>query len=62
MSIHNFGGFIILECDICGKEPDEIFDDFYKAVEWRKDKSNGWRSEKRDDGWYDICDDCNNEG
>ncbi|MFA5196257.1 MAG: hypothetical protein WC401_10720 [Bacteroidales bacterium] len=57
--INNFAGMISLECDICGEEADECFDDFYEAVEWKKDKTNGWRSNKDKDGnWQDICPNC----
>jgi len=44
-----------LTCDICGEEID--FDDFYEAVDYKKE--NGWISRKDKYGyWEDICPDC----
>jgi len=55
----------ILECDICGESANEEFDSFYDAVEWKKDKSNGWKSQKRnpkvENSWEDICPECQGE-
>lgn len=58
MSIENYDGLYSLECDICGAGAIEDFDSFYDAVNFKKDKSNGWISKKEDDEWLDICPDC----
>ena len=47
-----------LSCDICGAEADEEFDSFYEAVEWKKNKENGWISRKKDGEWEDVCPEC----
>ena len=45
-----------LSCDVCG-EIIEDFDNFYDAVEYKKD--NGWSSRKTLYGdWEDVCPDC----
>jgi Fe2+ or Zn2+ uptake regulation protein len=49
-------GFYSLVCDNCGEELDEQFDDFYEAVEAKKE--NGWKSKKVNGEWQDICPDC----
>jgi len=55
-SRHNYE----LECDNCGDTADEYFEDFYDAVEYKKDRSNRWRSIKDADGnWNDLCPSCN---
>lgn len=51
-------GITSLECDQCGAEPKEIFDDFYEAVAWKKDRDNGWRSKKIKEEWEDHCPPC----
>ncbi len=56
--INEFGGYYYLECDICGEDSKEDFDDFWEAVEWKKDKSNGWISRKVDGDWEDVCPEC----
>lgn len=58
MSIENFGGIVTLECDICGEEADGDFDTFHEAVDWKKDKTNGWTSKKIEGNWHDLCPDC----
>ncbi len=45
-----------LICDICGEEAEEIFDDFYDAVDYKK--QNGWKSQKRMGEWEDVCPGC----
>jgi hypothetical protein len=51
-----------LRCDHCEDECDEIFGTFHDAIEYKKDKDNGWRSIKDQyDDWYDLCPSCNNE-
>ena len=66
--ISGFSGIYQLECDICGQEADEEFDSFMDAVEFKKDKCNGWTSRKvdsvwtsrkADSVWEDVCPDCN---
>jgi hypothetical protein len=50
----------VLTCDNCGDESDEMFDSFYEAVEYKKDKDNGWRTVKDKDGnWQELCPACN---
>jgi hypothetical protein len=51
-----------LICDHCEDECDEFFETFYDAVEYKKDKSNRWRSIKIDDDeWWDLCPSCNRQ-
>ncbi len=45
-----------LVCDICGEEAEEDFDNFYEAVEYKK--TGGWKSQKRNEEWEDVCADC----
>ena len=47
-----------LLCDECGEEADEAFESFSEAVEFRKNKENGWHSVKYEDEWEDLCPDC----
>lgn len=47
---------IILVCDICWSYVDETFLDFHEAVEYKK--KNGWKSQKRNGEWEDVCPDC----
>jgi len=54
--IDNFNGVYTLDCDICGESVDEVFDDFYDAVDYKKD--NGWKSQKHGDEWEDVCPEC----
>jgi hypothetical protein len=56
MSIEKECGFFSLYCDVCGAEADEQFDEFYDAVEYKK--SEGWKSQKRNGEWEDVCPDC----
>lgn len=48
-----------LICDICGEVVKE-FDDFYDAVDYKKD--NGWRSRRVIGDWEDVCPECQKEG
>jgi hypothetical protein len=53
----------ILSCDHCGDECGdecgEIFETFYDAVEYKKDKDNAWRTIKdKNNDWYDLCPAC----
>lgn len=56
MSIDKFVDWYTLSCDNCGKELDDVFDDFYDAVNAKKD--NGWKSKKRHGNWEDWCHEC----
>ena len=51
----DFDGFT-LTCDVCGEEAEETFDDFYDAVQFKKD--NDWKSQRRNGEWEDVCPDC----
>jgi hypothetical protein len=52
-------GFRLI-CDNCNDECDEIFEDFYEAVDYRKDKDNNWRTIKDENNeWCDLCPACN---
>lgn len=49
----------VLTCDECGDSADARFRDFKEAVDWKKDKRNGWRSRKDKNGeWGDVCPIC----
>jgi hypothetical protein len=56
---NNFGEFVI-KCDVCRNvTTKETFPAFLTAVNWKKDKSHGWRSRKTEDGkWQDVCPEC----
>jgi hypothetical protein len=54
--IEKVHGQFRLICDNCGEVVDEIFDDFYEAVDYKK--ANLWSSQKRQDGWKDCCPGC----
>jgi hypothetical protein len=60
MSIEKNEGFDTYDivCDNCGEETNEDFDSFQEAVEWKKDKSNGWKSKKVNGKWEDHCPEC----
>jgi hypothetical protein len=48
-----------LECDTCGYEAEDFFTSFREAVEYKKNKDNGWRSFTNKRGeWEDACPDC----
>jgi hypothetical protein len=50
----------VLSCDNCGDECEEIFEDFYNAVDYKKDADNGWRTIKDKNGdWCELCPACN---
>lgn len=51
----NNGAFDLI-CDICGECAEETFDDFYDAVEFKKQE--GWKSQKRSGEWQDVCPEC----
>lgn len=48
-----------LRCDNCDNNEVDGFDDFSDAVDYKKDKSNGWKSKKIEDEWKDFCPNCN---
>lgn len=52
-------GEYILICDICG-EVAETFNDFYDAVQFKKDED--WKSRKINGDWHDVCPGCLKEG
>lgn len=45
-----------LECDKCGFCVEEDFEEFYDAVNYKKD--NDWKSVKIDGSWQDRCPEC----
>ncbi|NLK98123.1 MAG: hypothetical protein GX272_08615 [Epulopiscium sp.] len=45
-----------LICDICGEKADEYFLIFNDAVQYKK--NNGWKSQKRNGEWEEICPNC----
>lgn len=54
--IYKFSEIYILTCDICGEDASGIFDDLYDAVQYKKD--NGWKSQKWNGQWEDVCPKC----
>ena len=48
-------GSYTLVCDICEKEV-KPFDNFQEAVDYKKE--NGWKSQKHDGEWEDVCAKC----
>lgn len=55
-------GVYVLTCDSCGADAEYLFDSFQEAVNWKKDKSNGWASKLDAGDWNDLCPDCQNMG
>lgn len=60
---HEYGAKLI--CDICGHEEkfegaceEESDDAFYAAVNFKKDKNNGWKCQRKEGKWLDICPNC----
>ena len=47
-------------CDVCGEEAEEVFDTFMDTVEYKK--ANGWKSQRRNGEWEDVCPSCSREG
>lgn len=45
-----------LICDICSEPTEENFEDFWQAVKFKQ--NNGWKSQKRDGEWEDVCPEC----
>jgi len=54
----------LLSCDICGVAEAGPFEDFYEAVQFKKDNPDGWKSlnlkDERTRKWrmHDVCADC----
>ena len=48
----------VLVCDVCGAEASEVFPSFEMAIEFKKDKENGWKSVKTKIIWEDRCPYC----
>lgn len=46
-------------CDICGEAADEDFDEFMDAVDYKK--QNGWKSQRYEGVWMDVCPECQEE-
>ena len=55
MSIQLFHGIYTPTCDICGEELYGEFD-FFDAVDEKK--RAGWKSQKVNGEWKDVCCDC----
>jgi hypothetical protein len=56
----DFEGNYVLTCDHCGDECDDTFETFQDAVDFRKDRDNGWKAVKDFNGeWNDLCPSCN---
>lgn len=47
-----------LTCDVCGYVAPELFDTFYDAVSYKKDKDNEWTSKCINGEWEDRCPEC----
>ena len=58
MIYKEFGGCYCLTCDVCGEEADKLFDEFNDAVEWKKNRDNGWRSVNIEGEWQEHCPEC----
>ncbi len=50
-----FGGYT-LTCDVCGESVGYNFPEFEDAVNYKK--KSGWRSQRRDGEWEDVCPEC----
>lgn len=58
MIIQEYGKYTFI-CDICNGGTDAEFYSFDDAVEGKSEI--GWKSEKTNDNWKDICPDCQKE-
>jgi hypothetical protein len=56
MSIERDGRRFLLICDECGEQHVEL--DFNLAVEFKRERKNGWRAVRSGEGWADLCPDC----
>lgn len=54
----SFGNYVLI-CDICQEESEERFDTFQNAVDGKKEL--GWKSQKTNKGWQDVCTNCKQE-
>ena len=54
--IEKEGCVFVLFCDICGEAADEDFFEFDEAVSYKK--ANGWKSQRRNGEWEDVCPEC----
>ena len=52
------GGIVMIEK--CYEAPMNTFPDFMDAVDYKK--NNGWKSQKRDGEWEDVCPECQDNG
>lgn len=51
------GKYYSLSCDVCCEViMHKRFDNFDDAVQYKKD--NGWKSQKNNGEWEDICPEC----
>ncbi len=57
--IDKIKGKYYLICDICGEAAEPAFWDFHEAVEYKR--ANGWKSQKHDGDWQDVCPKCQKE-
>ena len=48
-------GIHVLSCDVCGASV-VPFDNFQEAVDYKKE--NGWKSQRYEGQWEDICPEC----
>jgi hypothetical protein len=50
----------VLTCDECGTGADNDFDTWDEAVDFKKDRDNGWKAVRDfNGGWHDLCPSCN---
>jgi hypothetical protein len=56
--------YFLLSCDICGNTESGPFEDFYEAVQYKKDHKVEWHSLRLYDDragkyiWQDVCEKC----
>jgi hypothetical protein len=57
---HETGEYSLV-CDMCG-ETESGFETFQDAVDFKRDRDNGWRATKDGhDTWHDLCPSCNTQ-
>ena len=56
MSIRRHGASITIECDECGDALETDCTDIREANSEKREA--GWRSERRGEGWADLCPEC----
>ncbi len=59
MTIEKIDNYSLI-CDICGEYASEEFTYFHEAVDAKK--ALGWKSQKRNDEWEDVCPECQELG